>query len=353
MKPDLQQRQGERAREPRKRTTIADIARRARVSTSAVSYALNGRPGVGEATRRHILALAERMAWRPNSAARALSAARAQAVGMVIAKPFDPFGFAQYFMRFLSGIEEELSGRDIALVLHVVASREAEAAVYERWYSEHRVDGVIVMNLHQHDLRTALLEELGLPAVAAGPAGGNHGVPAVWTDDEAAAMAAVEYLARLGHRTIARVGGPPDLLHSQVRKKAFLRAIAATGLASPISVDTDYHCEDATRELLSSARHPTAIIYESDEMAVTAAAVARDAGIVIPRDLSIIAWDDSPLCEIVEPRLTALRRDIAAYGGRVAAHLLALLDGADVGDVQGSATYLVPRRSTAPPPASS
>ena len=351
MKSDLEARGSERAREPRKRTTIADIARRASVSTSAVSYALNGRPGVGEGTRQRILGLAERMGWRPNSAARALSAARAEAVGMVIVKPLDPFGFAQYFMRFLSGIEEELSSRDIALVLHVVGSTQAEVAVYERWYSEHRVDGVIVMNLHQEDPRTTLLEELGLPAVAAGPAKGTHSVPAVWTDDEAAAMAAVEYLARLGHRRIARVGGPPDLLHTQVRKEAFLKAMAATGLAGPVSVDTDYHCEDATRDLLSSARPPTAIVYESDEMAVTAVPVVRDAGVVIPRDLSIIAWDDSPLCEIVEPRLTALRRDIAAYGGRVAAHLLALLDGADVGDVQGSATFLVPRRSTAPPPA--
>src|SRR5689334_24665510 len=94
-----------------KRPTIADIARRAGVSTGAVSYALNGQPGVSPATRQRILAIADEIGWRPSHAARALSASRAHAVGLVIARPARWLGVEPFFMQFLAGLEAELSGR--------------------------------------------------------------------------------------------------------------------------------------------------------------------------------------------------------------------------------------------------
>lgn len=333
----------------RRRVTIEDIAREARVSIAAVSYALNGRSGVGAETRERIQVIAARMGWRPNSTARALSASRAHAVGLVLANVLDAFGFASYFVRLVSGIEQVLSAAGMSLVLHVVGDPREESSIYRRWSSERRVDGVIVGNLELEDPRLATLRELNLPAVLVGPAG-QPGFSSVWTDDTEAAQTAVRHLAELGHRRIARVGGPGRFRHTRIRREAFLACAHELGLPEPQSSESDYNrAEETTRQLLRSPHPPTAIVYEGDLMAVLALGVAQRLGFSVPGDVSIVAWDDSPLCEIVEPHLTALRRDLPDYGMRIASQLLAVIAGEEVGDLQGTTTELILRGSTAPP----
>lgn len=117
-----------------KRPTIADVARRAGVSKGAVSYALNGQPGVSEATRQRILAIAAEIGFSPSSAARALSGATARAIGLILARPAQTLGIEPFFMELISGVEAELSARSYALTLQVVADADAEIAVYRRWW---------------------------------------------------------------------------------------------------------------------------------------------------------------------------------------------------------------------------
>ncbi|WP_409074258.1 LacI family DNA-binding transcriptional regulator, partial [Micromonospora chalcea] len=136
-----------------KRPTIADVARRAGVSKGAVSYALNGQPGVSEATRQRILAIAAEIGFRPSSAARALSGATAKAVGLALCRPARILGIEPFFMELISGVEAELSARSYALTLQVVSDQDAEIAVYRRWWAERRVDGVLVCDLRTDDRR--------------------------------------------------------------------------------------------------------------------------------------------------------------------------------------------------------
>src|SRR3954452_3639101 len=124
-----------------RRVTIADIAKRAGLSTSAVSYALNDRPGISQTTRGRVLAIAEELGWYPNSAARSLSVARAHACGLVLARPARTLAFEPFFMEFIAGVESELSARSVALTLQVVENPQDEVAVYRRWWAERRVDG--------------------------------------------------------------------------------------------------------------------------------------------------------------------------------------------------------------------
>ena len=332
-----------------RRVTIADIARKAQVSTSAVSYALNGRRGVSDVTRRRIVGLARDLGWQPHSAARALKASRADSVGLVLAGTGDAFGDAHFLLRFLAGLEGELGRRGVALVLHTVPDRIAETDVYEQWYGERRVDGMIVLNPVLDDPRLDSLERLGVPAVVVGDLRGRARLPCVWTDDLDAAELAVDHLVALGHRRIARVGGTPQLLHSGIRKQGFRKAMAAAGLDPAMDIDTEYSIEPATHDLLRSARPPTAIIYESDVMAMEALGVMLEEGIAVPDDVSILGWDDSRYCRLVYPRLTALGRDIFGYGQLTARHLLAVLAGEDGGDRKGTTTRLVVRDSTGPP----
>jgi DNA-binding LacI/PurR family transcriptional regulator len=335
-----------------KRPTIADIAARAGVSKGAVSYALNGQPGVSEATRRRIVAIAQEIGFNPNSAARALSGASAKAVGLTLCRPARILSIEPFFMGLISGFEAELAARSFALTLQVVATPEHEVEVYRRWWGERRVDGVFVTDLRDGDIRIPVLRELQLPAVVIGGPGDTGTIAQVWSDDAGAVAEAVRYLVALGHRRIARVAGLPDLLHTQTRTRAFDEICASLGLGSAVTTPSDYTGEEggrATRRLLSEAERPTAIIYDNDVMAVAGLAVAQEMGLTVPGDLSIVAWDDSPLCSLVHPPLTALSRDISEYGAHAARQLLAAIAGDRVGDVEAGTAHLTPRGSTAPP----
>jgi DNA-binding LacI/PurR family transcriptional regulator len=336
---------------PKKRPTIADIAEAAGVSKGAVSYALNGKAGVSEQTRARILEIAARMGWHPSSAARALSDGRSGAIGLVVDRPAWVLGIEPFFMQLISGVEAGLADTGTALLLQVTDDARAEETAYRRWWGERRVDGVLLVDLREQDARLPLVAELDLPAVVIGHAAEDSGVPSVWINDAAAVRETLAYLAALGHRRIARVAGPPDFVHTRERSDAFAVAAAELGLDGVPVVHTDYSGEEgarATRRLLSGAVRPTAIVYDNDVMAVAALSVAQEMGVPVPGELSLVAWDDSELCRLVHPALTAVSRHVMEYGERAAGALLALIESGTVPDVQPPPPALVPRGSTAP-----
>ena len=124
-----------------KRPTIADIARRAGVTKAAVSFALNGHPGVSASTRQRILAIADEIGFEPSKAARALSDGRAGAFGLIIDRPARTLGVEPYFMQLISGIETELSSAHVALLLTLAEDQDAEIAMYRSWWAQRQVDG--------------------------------------------------------------------------------------------------------------------------------------------------------------------------------------------------------------------
>jgi DNA-binding LacI/PurR family transcriptional regulator len=260
-----------------RRATISDIAERAGVSKGAVSYALNGRPGVSEDTRERIVAIARELGWYPNRAARSLSAERADACGLVLARPAKTIALEPFFMEFIAGVESELSARSIALTIQLVGSVEDEIEVYRRWWGERRVDGVLVFDLRVEDPRVEELARLGLPAVVVGGPVENGVLPAIYHDEASVVVEAVRYVAALGHRRIARVAGVDDFVHTRHRNEGFLSAAEELGLESEL-ISTDYSAETgarATRKLLSSPEPPSAIIFDSDVLAVTGLGVAQ------------------------------------------------------------------------------
>jgi DNA-binding LacI/PurR family transcriptional regulator len=343
-------RRGERRRTVARRPTISDVARRAGVSKVAVSYALNGQPGVSDATRRKILAIAEEIGFSPSRAARVLSgAAAAGAIGLVLSRPARTLGVEPFFMALISGVEATLSARSYGLTLQMTSGPADETVIYRRWWGERRVDGVLICDLRVDDPRIPVIEKLNLPAVVLGGPGHTGSLASVWSDDAAAVVETVEYLYAMGHRVIARVGGVPEFLHTRIRADAFAQVCARLGAVDATSVDSDYSGEEGariTRRLLSSRPRPTAIIYDNDVMAVAGLGVAQEMGLRVPDDLSLVAWDDSVLCRLVHPALTALQRDIPAYGAKAASMLLDIIDGQPPTVVQDATARLVPRSST-------
>src|SRR6478735_11056444 len=174
------------------RPTINDVANAAGVSKGAVSFALNGRPGISPDTRRRILETAEQLGWAPSPRARALSVSKALAVGLVVARPPEILRADAFFPSFISGLEAVLSERGHALLLMV--AEHDDAVTYRRLAKEGRVDGVFVTDLQVDDPRPALLAELGLPAVVIGPALADDPTPTLGVDDAPGIRAAVEHL---------------------------------------------------------------------------------------------------------------------------------------------------------------
>src|SRR3984885_13724269 len=192
-----------------KRPTIADIAQRAGVTKAAVSFALNGQPGVSKATRERILAIAKEIGFQPNSAARALTAGRAEAFGLIIDRPARTLGSEVFFMQLISGIQDELARQHVTLLFTMVEDQDEEIELSRRWWAQRRgggVDCACVVDLQVNDRRTAGLEGLHMPAVVIGTPRGSGTLPAVWQDDRSRVETVVGYLAGQGHRRIARVG---------------------------------------------------------------------------------------------------------------------------------------------------
>ena len=335
-----------------RRPTIADVARHAGVSKGAVSFALNGRAGVSDETRRRILDAADTLGWSPNRQARALSTSRAFALGLVVARDPELVGADPFFHTFMAGVEKVLAEHDQALVLQVVTSPAAEEAGYRRLASDGRVDGVFLVDLRQADPRIALLEEIGLPAVTLNRPDVPSPFPAVELDDRPGIAAAVHHLAGLGHTAIAHVAGPEPYLHALNRRQAFADAMAAAGLPPGRIEPGDFTAaggQAATHRLLTGKDRPTAIVYANDVMALSAIAVAAELGVRIPDDVSITGYDDTDLAGYVHPALTTVRADARGWGEVAARTLLALIDGQDAADTTLPPAELVLRRSTSAP----
>lgn len=335
------------------RPTISDIAARAGLSKGAVSYALNGLPGVSDDTRERVQQIAAELGWIPNRAAVSLSRSRAGAVGLVLARSPRTLALEPFYMEFIAGIETVISRRSTSLMLRLVANSAEEIETYNQWWSERRVDGVIVVDVTANDARLLALDENRMPAVVVTSAADTAGLPHVWTDDASTMELALAELLALGHTRIARVAGMQQLAHTAIRTRAFRRVLAKHGLDNSLVITTDFSGEDgarATHAFLDAQERPTAIIYDNDIMAVAGIAVAAERGVSIPGQLSLLAWDDSPLCEITLPQLSAMHRDVSALGENAAELLLRVIEGDSVASITATMPDFLVRGSTATAP---
>ncbi|MGR4847583.1 LacI family DNA-binding transcriptional regulator [Streptomyces sp. LARHCF252] len=338
---------------PASRVTIKDVAARAGVSKGAVSLAFNHKPGLSEATRDRIFRAARELGWAPNLTARTLAGSRVDVVGLAVCRPARVLGLEPWYMEFVSGVESVLAEHSCSLLLRLVRNMDEEIGVQESWWRGRQIGGSILVDFRADDPRVGLAERLGLPVVAVGHPSLTGGLTSVWTDDATAVTEAVRYLAALGHRRIARVGGAAALGHTAIRTAAFDEAAGA--LAGAWQVATDFSGDAgarATRSLLTASApdRPTAIVYDNDIMAVAGLSVAAEMGLRVPDDVSLLAWDDSQLCRLTHPTLSAMSHDVHGFGAEVARTLFGVITGeGTAGSHPVPTPVLTPRGSTAPP----
>ncbi|MEU6762460.1 LacI family DNA-binding transcriptional regulator [Streptomyces sp. NPDC046853] len=337
---------------PAQRVTIKDVAAAAGVSKGAVSIAFNNKPGLSEPTRERIFAVARDLGWAPNSSARSLSTQRTDTIGLALCRPARLLGLEPFYMEFVSGIESVLAEHSCSLLLRLVNSLDEEIELQETWWRKRQIGGSILVDFHRNDPRIEPLRRLGIPAVAVGHPDLTGGIPSVWTDDASAVADAVRYLAALGHRRIARVGGPSGLGHSAIREQAFVTTLRDLELDPGPQVATGFAGEEgarATRSLLLLPDRPTAIVYDNDLMAVAGLGVAAEMGVAVPDELSLLAWDDSQLCRLTHPTLSAMSHDVHGFGAEVTRELFDVIAGRTVTPRRVATPSLTPRASTAAP----
>jgi LacI family transcriptional regulator, repressor for deo operon, udp, cdd, tsx, nupC, and nupG len=331
---------------PRRRPTIADVARRAGVSAAAVSFAVNDRPGVSSGTRERILAAARELGWQPSASARALTEARTRAVGLVLARSAAQLEGDSFFLRFLSGVQATLTAADYALLLQIVPGELASALpAYERLAAAGRVDGFLLTDVEAGDPRFALLAAAAMPVVLAGRPTGPTPFPWLETRHDEGIAPAVEHLVALDHERIGFFSGRPDFEHQRLREIAWRSSLTGAGLA-PGPVAHVVHDQGAAA--LSLLREqPTAVVCSSDALAVALCGAARSLGLSVPGDVSVVGFDDSALAAFATPALTSVRVDYAEFGAAAAATLLAAIGGEEPPVYSPALPGLVVRASTA------
>ena len=327
--------------------TITDVARAAGVSVATVSKVMNGRYGVAPATYERVMGVVAELGYETSLIAASLRRSRTNVIGVLVTE------FEAYSAELLKGIGAAAQGTGYELLAY---AGWAEGSPRDGW--ERRslsrlagtlIDGAILVT------PTVLAPETSVPVVAIDPHTGGGGPSTVGSDNFTGARTATEHLLGLGHRRIAHLRGRADLESSHRRELGYRAALDEAGVAVDPQLigNGNYQRKDgyaATLELLALPDRPTAVFASNDLSALGAIAAARELGLSIPGDLSVVGFDDIPDAGRSTPSLTTFAQPLHEMGAEAFRLLLELLSGSEDGRRHVQLTgSLVVRESTAPP----
>jgi LacI family transcriptional regulator len=326
------------------RVTIRDVAARAGVSIATVSKVINQRYGVSADTFARVQAVIDELGYEASLVAQSLRNHRTNVIGILVAD-LEPFS-----TELLKGAADAIRGTGFELVVYSAGGRTSDHIGWERRYlsrlSGTLVDGAILVT------PTVVDVQYGAPVVAVDPHTGPTDLPTIDSDNLHGARLATEHLLGLGHRRIAMLSGRPDLQSAQLREQGYREALAAAGvpvderLIQVGAYDPEVSVKPA-RELLSSPHRPTAVFAANDLSAIATIEVARELGLRVPQDLSIVGFDNIPESALCAPPLTTVDQPIRTMGQRAVELLVRLIRGDKPQETHiRLATKLVVRRST-------
>jgi LacI family transcriptional regulator len=340
---------GRRAARPH-RVRLEDVAHAAGVSKSTVSRVLSGDPtlSVRDATRERIRAVARELGYRPHPVARALAVPATGALALLVPELSNPA-----YVEMIRGAYRRAREHDyVLLCAEDFEGQEADEAFTEL-VDGGRVDGLLIASARPENRLQAALAAHPVPHVFV-----NRSVPGapanVTLDVAEASRVAVAHLAELGHVRIGHVAGPPGVQSARLREAAVREELAARGLAAPAVTHgpfTPAGGATAGAALLDASPETTGVFTSSLAQAIGLLHAARARGRAIPASLSVIAYDDVPVAEYLDPPVTTVAmplRDVGAVGVDILVGMLAGLQPRS--EVLGSTPELVLRASTAPPP---
>ncbi|MET7351729.1 LacI family DNA-binding transcriptional regulator [Streptomyces mirabilis] len=298
--------------------TLEEVAAHAGVGRGTVSRVINNETGVKESTRQAVRRAIEELGYVPNLAARSLAGRRADAVALVLTEPDWRLFAEPFFSEIVGWLGDALADTGMQLLLTLVRS-ETERQRFLEYARGGRVDGALLMSVHADDPLPDMLAEARLPTVLMGRRSSDEYVSYVDADNLGGARSAVSHLLKQGRRAIATITGPLDMYVAQCRLRGYQDALALAGLKSgrTWAAEGDFTEESGRRamaELLE--RHPEidGVLAASDTTAAGALHTLRAAGRRVPEDVAVIGFDDFPLAQRTEPRLTTVRQPLEEMG---------------------------------------
>jgi LacI family transcriptional regulator len=332
-------------------STIKDIAKKLKVSVSTVSYALNGGPrSVPEDVKRRVLAAAQELDYRPNRLAKSLVTRRMDTVGIVFDRTVPNLILSPFQQFILNAILNALEEHKLDALLTTAVEEDGKPQVAR--LLDGRVDGHIVLSPLIDDRILSVLDQRRIPFVTI--AGGGRCTPDLSADNGKGIAVGLDHLMSQGHRRIAFVEGLSYHRDSIERTQAFRAEASARGLETHPhwSIPGNFTEEggmEAASAILSQPPYPTAIFCSNDESARGALRVLTAKGIRVPTDVSLLGFDDLPIAQQTEPKLTTIRQPLEEMGRAAVNSLLQLMEGQTVHS-QRFGPCLVQRGSTACPP---
>ncbi len=340
-----------------RRVTIADVAERAGVSKTAVSFAFNSPDRLNAATAHRILDIAQELGYRPDPVARMLTQRRTGAIGILTPQDLSIIFTNPFFGAFSAGIagvaEEQGFGLHFISPLHGSLTRAIHRAI---------VDGVVAIGLNDDHPEIDEVRRAGLPMVLVDSSTTDH-VASVDVDDEGGAELAARHLLELGHRDFAilaidRPSATPEPGDGVVgrRLRGYRTALADAGIdvsdhlvaSGPASIEGG---RAALGRLWDSGRRPTAVLAMSDGMAIGAIQVIHERGARVPDDVSVVGFDDVDLAASTDPALTTVHQPVRGKGEEAVRMLLSMIGGRESAPGHRRLeTRLVVRSSTGPRP---
>jgi LacI family transcriptional regulator len=301
--------------------TIKDVVQAAGVSITTVSHTINHTRPVSEELRERVLRAMQQLDYRPNVLARGLRMGETKTIGLIVPDNTNPF-----FAEIARTIESTGFQHGYSVILCNSDGDAEKQHTYVRVLATKQVDGIIFISTGRSSGDLRYLAGDGIQVVIVDRDAPDLAVDVVLVDNEQGGYDATRHLLDLGHRRIACIAGPPDLVPSALRMQGYFRALAEAELEQPVDfvVGGGFVLaggELAAVALLGRPAPPTAIFVCNDMMAIGAIRGARACGVRVPEDLSIVGFDDIPLAVAVVPALTTIAQPTAELA-RLATELL-------------------------------
>ena len=329
---------------------IKDVAREAGVSTATVSHVINETKYVADGTRKKVQDAIEKLDFYPNAHARSLASGRSNIIGLLVSDISNPF-----FPELIKSIEAAAFEHGYNVMLFNTNYDAKRAADYVRRLIELKVAGVVLMTA---ELEPSLVEELTRKQVRA--VFNDIGIVSEHTsniilDYGAGIDEAVRHLVSLGHQNIAHIAGLNRIRSGNIRRDAFVEAMKRylPNCPQPLIFEGDFRFESgrmAATEILDLKKLPTAVVVANDMMALGAMQEFKASGLTIPKDISIVGFDDIAFATLAEPPLTTVCSPRVEIGRRAIEALMTTIEHPNQHGVEiRIPTYLITRKSTSPP----
>ncbi|MGH4051619.1 MAG: LacI family DNA-binding transcriptional regulator [Clostridium sp.] len=311
----------------RKNITIKDVAKKAGVSISTVSRAFNNYADISEATRENILQIADNLGYSPNIVARSLSGAKNYRLGLLV-EDYNESDYVIY--RMFMAFKSVVSDYGYETIILSTTSDMQKGNKLEKLFKEKQLDGALILGLKMTDDYFRQLESMSYPCVLHDVFIKNHRVGCVGVDNIKGSILAVEYLLEQGHTKIGFINGHKEALVSYERLDGYYLALSRRGIKieDDLIISGGFSYEggkSAAEHLIENHGDITAIYCASDLMALGAIEGLKNMGYDIPKDISIVGFDDINLCNFVTPKLTTIKQDMDKIGKAAANLILSII----------------------------